>query len=79
VPECIKRCRAFARPNPPTGSTEKLTEHTGNALVRRAVVADRDSPVSNLTHAVCSAIHRTYRESAPVDCDDLSLLRQKRA
>lgn len=40
VPECIKRCRAFVRPNPPTGSTENFTEHTGNALVRRAVVAD---------------------------------------
>lgn len=40
APEYIKRCRAFVRPDPPTGSTQNFTEHTGNALVRRAVVAE---------------------------------------
>jgi succinoglycan biosynthesis protein ExoM len=40
APEYIKRCRAFASPNPPTGSTENFTDHTGNALVRHAVVTD---------------------------------------
>ena len=40
TPEYITRCRTFALPNPPTGSTENFVEHTGNALVRRAVMAD---------------------------------------
>ncbi len=40
----IKRCGAFRLPNPPTGSTERYVCHTGNVLLRRAVIAAIPGP-----------------------------------
>ena len=62
VPEYIKRCKAFVRPDPPTGTTENFTDHTGNALVRRAVVGDTPfDPFLGLTGGEDTAFFQRLR------------------
>jgi succinoglycan biosynthesis protein ExoM len=62
APEHIKRCRTFAIPNPPTGSTEDFVDHTGNALLRRSVVGDTPfDPFLGLTGGEDTALFQRLR------------------